>query len=307
MGYQRKITQADALLDRLAAEQRLVISSWRATLLIRRATFELPANQRRWSQLPHDTADISPLLASLRANGQIARLAGGNGLDRVTVAFTRQAHVDEREALMEIHPYAALSHLTALAFHGLATEAPKRLIVTSPRDGTGGIYPIGTRSVDWEEFALPRPRRPKRLLGIPVEWNTVRPERYFGIAEYEPGGFPIRYTTVERTLLDGLQDPQLSGGISVVLGAWALARDRIHLDLLIPMTEKYEIALLRQRVGFILDRLGLTDPAVEKWRATAKRGSSSKLVGSAPFTSEFDERWNLSLNGPVHELTDGIW
>jgi predicted transcriptional regulator of viral defense system len=307
MTQRRKITQSEAVLQQLASEHRLVVSGWRTLLLIRRATFELPQDERRWVHLPTEAAEIAPLLRLLRANGQIERILDGNSLDRVTVAFARHAHIDERECLMEIHPYAALSHLSAMVFHGIAIETPKRLIATAARNATGGLYPVGTTGTDWEDLLIPRPRKPKQTMGTPIVWNVVRPERYFGVAEFEPFGVPIRYTTLERTLLDGLQDPELSGGISVVLRAWAMARDRLHLDLLLPLTEQFGVALLRQRVGFVLDRLGIGDPVLEKWRANAKRGGSSKLVGAAPFASEYDERWNLSLNGPVHELTAGNW
>jgi len=145
-----------------------------------------------------------------------------------------------------------------------------------------------------------------KILGRAVEWQRMRPERFFGFAEYEPLGYPMRYTTPERTLIDGLQNPEMSGGIVNVLRAWVLARDTIDLDVLVYQVERFNVAVLRQRVGYVLDQIGLTHPRLEQWRAASHRGGSSRLVGSEPFASTYDERWNLSLNAPVNVLHEHI-
>ena len=92
------------------------------------------------------------------------------------------------------------------------------------------------------------------------------------------------------------------GGIANVLRAWVLARDTIDLDALVYQVERFGVAVLRQRAGYVIEEIGLSHPKLEKWRASSHRGSSSRLVGSEPFASTFDERWNLSLNAPVEIL-----
>ena len=89
-----------------------------------------------------------------------------------------------------------------------------------------------------------------------------------------------------------------------MLRAWALARDRIDLDVLVHQVDRFDVAVLRQRVGYLLDRLDLSDPRIERWRTSARRGGSSKLVGAEPYASSYDERWNLSLNAPIGILED---
>ena len=68
--------------------------------------------------------------------------------------------------------------------------------------------------------------------------------------------------------------------------------------------ERFNVAVLRSRVGYVLDRIGLSHPNLETWRASSRRGGSSRLVGSEPFARTFDERWNLSINGPVGVLDE---
>ena len=237
--------------------------------------------------------------------GELKPIRGLRHFYQVTVPYARTEPLEEEEVMMEAHPYAALSHLSALVFHGLTDELPKGLVAMAPSDGTGDQLPLGTQPRDWEGLPLVRGRMPDRILGRPAAWHQVKPERFFGLGVYEPRGYPVRATTPERTLLDGLQAPGLAGGAENVLRAWALARDTLDLDVLVHYVDRFDIALLRQRVGFILEELGLSHPRIEAWHAMARRGGSSKLVPSAPYSPHYSERWNLSLNAPLAALRDG--
>lgn len=299
-----KKTASQAILGQLADEQRRVLSAWRAVILLRRATFALSMTERRWSQLPQNQADLYPLLRQMGQRGELKPIKGLHHFYEVTVPYAGMGQIEDDEVLMEAHPYAAISHLSALVFHGLTNELPKSITAMVSRDGTGGQLPLGTEPRDWEGVPLVSGRMPKRILGRPTEWTQVKPERFFGVAAYQPRGYLVRVTTPERTLIDGLQAPELSGGIANVLRGWALASHTLDLDVLVHDVERFQIGLLRQRVGFILDELGLSHPLIEQWQRAAPRGGSSRLVGSAPYDPVFSERWNLSLNAPVAVLHD---
>lgn len=297
-----RTTASLAILEQLASEQRRVLSGWRGLILLRRATFSLAPSQRRWNQLPQDIDDLVPLFRQMRERGELKSIKGFRHLYEVTVPYARQGFVDEREVLFELHPYAVLSHLSAMVFHGMTEEQPKGLTITVSVDVSGGLLPIGTGPRDWEGVQRPGGRTPAKILGRPVQWLRVKPERFFGFADYQPLGYPIRYMTPERTLIDGLQNPNLCGGIVNVLRAWVVAQDTIDLEVLLHQVERFDVAVLRQRVGYVLDQLGLSHPIVERWCAASQRGGSSRLVASVPFASTFDERWNLSINAPVDVL-----
>lgn len=241
----------------------------------------------------------------MTSRGEVTAIPHLHDLFEVTVPYARAGLLDEREILFEANPYATLSHFSALTFHGLTDAQPRKLMATVPRTQTGELLPIGTNPQDWEGVVRPAGRRPDSILGTPVHWQQVKPERFFGFAEYRPFGYPLRVTTPERTLIDALQAPDLCGGTDNVLRAWLMAGATIDLDSLISLSERFGVAVLRQRVGFILERLELSHPRLEVWQAAAKRGGSSRLVGSEPFAATFDERWNLSLNAPIDVLHDG--
>lgn len=241
----------------------------------------------------------------MRERGEIKPIRGLRHFYQVTVPYARTGPIEEEEVLMESHPYAALSHLSALVFHGLTDELPKGLNAMVSLDGTGDQLPLETEPRDWEGLPLVRGRMPAHILGRPVIWHQVKPERFFGIGVYQSRGYSVRVTTTERTLLDSLQAPELSGGMENVLRAWALARDTLDLNGLVHYVDRFDIALLRQRAGFILEELGLSHPRIEEWQTMARRGGSSKLAASAPYAPHFSERWSLSLNAPTTTLHDG--
>lgn len=238
----------------------------------------------------------------MRQRGEIEPVRGLASLFEVTVPYARQGFIDEDELLFEAHPYAVLSHVSALVLHGLTDDLPKRMTAVIPADGTGDMLPLDTDASDWDGIPLVRGRRPPKILSRPVLWTKVAPARLFGMREYRPRDYPIRATTPERTLLDGLREPDLCGGVENVLRAWSRASDTLDLDALVHHVERFDIDLLRQRTGYVLDELERSHPMLERWQRLAKRGGSSKLLSSEPYAPTYSERWSLSLNAPTSAL-----
>jgi predicted transcriptional regulator of viral defense system len=195
-----------------------------------------------------------------------------------------------------------LSHSSAFVFHGITEDFPSDLTATVTNVLAHELLPLGTLSNDWDGVLLPAARRPETIRGRSVKWVTVNPARFWGFGIFQPSGYPMRVTTLERTLIDGLQTPELCGGIAKVFEAWANSRDVMNVEALVGQVERLDIGILRQRVGYILDTLNLNHPQLMQWREGSQRGGSSRMVASAPFSPEYNQRWNLSLNAPVHLL-----
>lgn len=300
-----QITAGDAIFRHLAGQHRRVLSRWRAFVVLRRATFEIPRTERRWDRLPLHQNDMNALLRSMEGRGEIASLPRLPGLFEITVPYAQTGPLDEYEILLEASPIAVISHFSALVFHGLTEQQPTFLTATLPRSVPTDLLPIDTNPSDWEGLSLPSARRrPEMVLRTAVRWITVAPVHFHGFLEYQPHGARIRVTTPERTLVDALQSPEMSGGIANVLRAWALGAPMADLDSLTEQVERYDVQVLRQRAGFVLDRLGFQHPALDHWQQKAHRGGSSRLVGSEPFASSFDDRWNLSINASTTPLED---
>ncbi len=281
-----------------------MLSEWRAVLLLQRASREIPLLDRRWQTAPRNVLEIRPILNRLSKAGELVSLESFPFLYRVNAPYARTGSVEEEEVLMELHPYAALSHLSALIFHQMTEQLSKEIHVSIPGDGSGGFSPLGTRSEDWEGVALVRGRVADSIFGRRIHWHRLVSKRISGTSAFDYHGYPVRVTTPERTLLDGLLHPNWSGGFPNVLRAWAGYRDLIDLNLLVKHVDQLNVRILRQRAGFLMEELDLRHPALEVWVTQAQRGGSSRLNGKAEFSSQFSARWQLSINAPLHILRE---
>jgi len=301
-------TVSQAILEPLAQEQRRVFADWRALLLLRRATFATPRNERRWTRLPKTVADIAGFLQQMMARGEIELIPHARHIYQVTVPYAQNLPLNEYECLMEAHPYCTLSHASAFTFHGLSDDLENRIIVTATAKRPADLLPSGTTIEDWENLALPTGIKLETILERPVKWKSIDNRLLFGVTTYSRYGFPLRVTDRERTLLDGLQEPDLCGGFAKVLQAWKRSRDMLRVDTVLDYTERLESAVLRQRVGYLLELLDIEHPRLDDWQRHTQRGGSSKLLGSAPYTIDgqrfWSERWNLAINIPLATLEE---
>lgn len=271
-------------------------------VLLQRAVRELPLEQR-FGRAPSSPAEARLLLNRMVAAEDLRPVEGLLGVYEVTVPYAQVGTVSELEILMEVHPCVAASHHTALAFHGLTDDQPKVIHAMVPLGGTLAEPPPGTSPADWESLPRAPARFPKSISERPVRWHRVQAPRFSGVGEYRPEGWPVRVTTPERTLLDGLLAPKDCGGFETVLHAWARFRDLLDVEAVVRLVDLLDVGVLRQRAGFVLETLDLRHEALERWRAGGLRGGSSRLHGGAPYAPTFDARWNLSLNASLEALT----
>lgn len=90
---------------------------------------------------------------------------------------------------------AVLAYHTALEFHGRAYSAYQRFFYLSRRSS----QPARFRSYDFKNILMPKALRDKG-------------KESFGVKLVERQGIPVRVTGLERTLVDVLDRPDLSGG-----------------------------------------------------------------------------------------------
>ncbi|MEK7405021.1 MAG: hypothetical protein AAB225_07930, partial [Acidobacteriota bacterium] len=162
----------------------------------------------------------------------------------------------------------------------------------------------GTTSEDWKGVPFVRGRVADSIFDRRIHWHRLVSKRTFGTSAYDYHGYPVLVTTPERTLLDGLLHPDWSGGFANVLRAWAGYRDLIDVEAVVKYVDELDVGILRQRAGFLMEELGLRHPALAIWVTQARRGGSSKLNGGAEFSSQFSERWQLSINAPIDVLRE---
>ena len=179
-----------------------------------------------------------------------------------------------------------------------------------------GLLPLGTTPDDWRLEPLPSFVRLTEVGGQAVKAHNVKPAWLFGMQEGAVGGAPVRLTDVERTLLDGLRYPKHCGGLGEVFRGWVRASESdggkpgartpgIDVERLVDYAERFDQLILYQRLGFVMETLGLGHPRLDVWkREKVVRGGSRVLDPDRPYAPEFSEDWGLSVNYPVSVLVE---
>lgn len=261
------------------------------------ATWELSQS----GTAPLDGASFHRILQQMLRNGVLRPIAGLSG---APVYLLIGAHVtDARVLACAADPFCYVSHLSAMEFHGLTDRMPEQLYIASPAPGAWKQFAeeqmqkdLGDGYAGYLAAGLPPllRSRPEKLLGKPVHTSTsIHLGAYRHFKDQR-----IRVATRGRTFLDMLRAPQLCGGISHVLQAY---KDHAppSLRLILDEIDQHGQPIDKVRAGWVLETLcRLHDPRIDAWTAFAQRGGSRKLDASADYSSEFSERWALSLNVP---------
>ncbi len=206
------------------------------------------------------------------------------------------------EVACVVDPFAYLSHLSAMEYHGLTQRMPALLSLSSPSPA------------DWQQFALARMKRDLgeesletyRTAGLPSltrpRFDKIERQVVKVYSSSHLGAFvavrdrALRVATVGRTFLDMIREPDLCGGIYHVVEVFE-AHAATYLRLITDEIAQHGTKIDQARAGYLLDeRCGLQSPTLDRWQAEVQRGGSRKFYAKGEYSSRFSERWSLSLN-----------
>lgn len=224
-------------------------------------------------------------LYHLRCNGWIVSLR--RGLYAISSAILGVAPVNEFEVAMALVKDGAISHWSALHFHELTEQAPRKVFVLTTTD-----------------ISIPRRRNTSNLHkddGYSVgdmlfQFVQVKPERYFGIQKVWINEALVKITDPERTLLDGLIRPQYYGDFAEVLHAFEVRKDDLDIELIVNYAIKIDTATTK-RLGWVLEYLKI-DPNLFKPLIVLPIKGYRKLDPSGPRRGPCNGRWMIQENLP---------
>jgi len=148
-------------------------------------------------------------------------------------------------------------------------------------------------------------RRKKRESLPGTEYRFVRrnPTAMFGtIQHWVSGGASVTISDSERTIVDGLAEPQYVGGISEVAKAILLVRGTLDIDRLVDYTKRLGIGAVVRRLGYLLELYTLASAEVLDPMRRQLSASIEVLDPTLPAEGQFTRRWRLHVNVPIEEL-----
>lgn len=225
-------------------------------------------------------------LHHLVKSGWLVRLRKGLYALSSTVPGVTAAH--EFEIAMSLVSPAAISHWSALHYHGLTEQPPTKVFVLTTMDtsiprvrGAGGKqtrqgYPVGETT---------------------YQFVQVKPERFFGMEKVWVGDARITITDPERTLLDGLSMPHYCGDFAEVLHAFAVRGVDVNLERIADYALKLDAATVK-RLGWVLENRGVDLAQLEPLTVVQIKGYR-KLDPTGPRKGHCNRRWMIQENLPA--------
>jgi predicted transcriptional regulator of viral defense system len=228
-------------------------------------------------------ASLRSFLSKLVARGVVSRLQPGLfnlvpfelGRER---EYLGNPYVVARE-LMRERPYY-LSHGSAMDLHGMVTQPQLVVWVTSPH-----------------------PMRGRTILGMEYRFVRCKPEHFFGTTEHwVDRREKVTVSDLERTVIDGLKQPEHCGGVTEVAKGFWMQRRRMNASRLVDYALRLDVGAVVRRLGYLMEVYSIgtaADTARLRERLTKTYLLLDPLL---PSSGRFLARWRLRLNVDPEEL-----
>ena len=169
-----------------------------------------------------------------------------------------------------------ISHYSAMHLHGMTGESIQTIFISTAKQLR---LPPGIR-ISARFLTCPE----KRIWGLEEKWVTHEEK--------------IWVSDLERTLLDILDRPDLSGGMmEIVRGLW-LIRTALKLPKLMKYARRYDSAAVLKRLGFLMEFLSLGKKEeierIQKWVQASP--SYALLDPTLEPAGSYKHAWRLRLN-----------
>ncbi|MCC6160472.1 MAG: hypothetical protein IT350_20645 [Deltaproteobacteria bacterium] len=177
---------------------------------------------------------------------------------RPTRVIARKDRARPEHVACALSQSAYLSHYTALVLHDLTDDIPKIVYVTIPQPRKSDSRALTQEEID---DSMSRPARETTDI---AQWSGFRIARLRGqdsggleIIERELAGYPVRVTSIERTLIDVVVRPECAGGTHRALEAFRRAQGRISVNRLVGILRSLDYSYpWHQALGYYLERSG---------------------------------------------------
>ena len=172
------------------------------------------------------------------------------------------------------------SHGTAMEIHGMVTQPQLVITVSTPK-------PRRSLSVQNVEFRFIRCQR-RHLFGLTEHWATKQEN--------------VRVSDPERTIIDGLKQPEYCGGVTeVAKGLWIRRKD-LQIDKLVEYAKRIRVGAVVRRLGFLLETYEIAERRDLERLRRGLTATYARLDPVLPAEGKRFRKWRLQLNVEPEEL-----
>jgi predicted transcriptional regulator of viral defense system len=173
-----------------------------------------------------------------------------------------------------------LSHATAMEIHGMTTQPQLVVMVSTPACRRS----VTALSV---EFRFVRCQR-RHLFGLTEHWVTKQEK--------------VHVSDLERTIIDGLKQPEHCGGLTeVAKGLW-MRRQDMNVDGLVQYAKRIGVGAVVRRLGFLLETYEMAAAPILDRLRNGLTSTYVRLDPVLPAEGKRLRRWRLQLNVDPEEL-----
>ena len=232
--------------------------------------------------LSHD-ASLWLALTRLLKTGWIRRLKRGVYLIvPLEAGIARQWTEDVFVIACSLAQPAAVAYWSAMRHWNWTTQVPQTVLVQ-------------TTQRKW--------RYEKTILGVTYRFIPVVPGKFFGVRRERLGAKTFFVTDREKTLLDILDRPDLSGGMPEVLDAVAAASSEIDWKRLDEYLDRFPNRTVLKRLGILADLLSLDiqdrKTRLARWRGMISAGVTLLDPGGSRTSGRINSGWGIRMNVPI--------
>jgi predicted transcriptional regulator of viral defense system len=223
-------------------------------------------------------------LTRLRKAGWIKRLKRGVYLIvPLEAGVGRQWTEDAFVVACSLAQPAAVAYWSAMRHWNWTTQVPQTVFVQTTQRKSG--Y---TRTV----------------LGVTYRFIPVVPKKFFGMRRERIGAKTFSVTDREKTLLDILDRPDLSGGMPEVLSALPTVITQVEWERLGGYLKRFPNRAVLKRLGLLVEAMDLPIPDREvqlrRWRRMVSGGIVLLDPGGRRTAGRIQTAWGMRVNIPVH-------
>ncbi|WP_419857803.1 type IV toxin-antitoxin system AbiEi family antitoxin domain-containing protein [Candidatus Palauibacter irciniicola] len=162
--------------------------------------------------------------------------------------------------------------------------------------------------VTYVQTTARKERRTPQVLGMRFRIVRVKPRKFFGCHAYRAGQFRVKVTDREKTIIDCLDRPELSGGVAQVSEALLGGDGDFDWDLMTSYLRRFGSGAVVKRLGFLVESVKLThapkQAMLNEWLDLLTAGISRLDPSTPRKPHRIATRWRIEINLPEEGLRE---